>query len=160
MFFALVGTANLNIATPLLRLKVGLQIAQFTRPFTPQFVIGTINFEVINLSFKGFVWNVNKFLPFCSAVRADFPSLCPEPVLQTGLTEVLPTAGCEVGVTENLGADGRTEKTFRHLLNKFVFIPTILGLTRDTCNSHSDKSVPAEGVGNDIIIPREYRGDV
>ena len=62
---------------------------------------------------------------FLSAVRTRPSSMASEPFLQAGLTEVLPTTLSEVGVAENLGTDGRTQKLFGHFFKEIVFVSTI-----------------------------------
>ena len=61
-------------------------------------------------------------------MRANLFSLPFEPVLQAGVAKVLSATGCEVGVTENLGADGRTYELLWDVFDKIIVISSILGL--------------------------------
>ena len=98
----LVAAPDLYISTAFVRVKVGLQTAQFSHPLTAQSLLGASNFKVIDLTFESFVENMIEVL--FAAVWACCLLLL-EPVLEAGLTEVLSTADGEVRVMENLGAD-------------------------------------------------------
>ena len=128
----LVAALDLYISTAFVRVKVGLETAQFSHPLTAQSLHGASNFKVIDFTFESFVENMIE-VPF-TAVWACF--LLPvEPVLEVGPTEVLSTADGEVRVAENLCSDIAME-FIRDWLGECEVISTILSLVRDVCYCH------------------------
>jgi len=130
-----------------------LQTAQFSHPLTAQSLLGASNFKVINLTFENFTENVVDVLSV--AVWACLMLL--EPVLETGLTEVLRTADHEVWVTENFFADIAVE-IFRDWLGKCEIIFTIL---RCICCGHLEfvrlRRVVGSYTGIKVIIEPSSR---
>jgi len=144
-FFALYHCPTLvhdfYISATFVRVKVGLQTAQFSHPLTAQSLLGALNFKVINLTFENFIENVVDVLVV--AVWACLLLL--EPVLETGLTKVLRTADHAVRVTKNFFADIAVE-TFRDWLGKCEIISTIL---RYICCNHLEFVRLKRVVGHD-----------
>ena len=134
-----VAAVNLDIAAASTHGVGQVSFEGFQRPypFTALVTLGAVNLKLVNFSLNGFVQDVGEVL--FSAVGANPSSLGPEPLLQASLAVVLPTAGGEVRVAENLGTDRRTQVLLWYLFKKPILISTILGLLRGPCNSHFDQ---------------------
>ena len=117
-----VSAVNIDIATTPTRGvdQMCTAVLQQPNPVAALVTICAADLKLVDFSLNGFVYDVGKVL--LSAVGAHLAALGPQPLQQAGLTEVLPTAGREVGIAEDFGADRRTDVLFRYLFDEAVFV--------------------------------------